>query len=68
MLTTSKCSDGYAKVLHCHDLDKLKSSNVFPKVQLAEKMLTDVWKTIESCQGDGSHSESHTNKCLEGWQ
>jgi hypothetical protein len=62
MLTTSKCSDGYAKVLHCHDLDKLKSSNVFPKVQLAEKMLTDAWKTIESCQGDGSHSESHTNK------
>ena len=27
-------------------------------------MLTDAWKTIESCHGDGGHSESHTNKCF----
>ena len=64
MLTTSKSSDGYAKLLHCHDLDKLKSNNIFPKVQLAEKMLTDSWKTIQNCLKDRSHSESHTNKCF----
>ena len=64
MLTTSKSSDGYAKLLHCHDLDKLKSNNMFPKVQLAEKMLTDSWKTIQNCLKDRSHSESHTNKCF----
>ena len=64
MLTTSKSSDGFAKVLHCHDLDKLKSNNVFPKVQLAERMLQDAWKTMQSCQKDGSCSESHANKCF----
>jgi hypothetical protein len=63
MLTSSKATDGFAKVLVKGDLEKLKGQSMAKSVLEAEGMLQDAWEVIQSRMSQDAKAESHLHKC-----